>query len=146
MSPPVTLRIVVRHPLPGVELRLQRGRDQLVPPVAQTPEAATFELVLEALERSGGGMVLRGAEAQGTPAKRFVYINAGTYAGQADSPWGRRAKVPLTGLDGTVVAAARALPGAVIVGVIDGRARDGGPAAATVPLLGDGWTVVAPND
>jgi hypothetical protein len=54
--------------------------------------------------------------------------------------------VPLTGLDGTVVAAARALPGAVIVGVIDGRARDGGPAAATVPLLGDGWTVVAPND
>lgn len=32
-----TLRIVVRHPLPHVELRLQRGRDELVPPVATVP-------------------------------------------------------------------------------------------------------------
>jgi hypothetical protein len=39
------------------------------------------------------------------------------------------------------VAVAR--PGAVVVAEIDGRARDGGPAAATVPLLGAGWRLVA---
>jgi hypothetical protein len=141
----VTLRIVVRHPLPGVALRLQRGRDELVPPVAQTADAATFELRLEVQPRPDGGAVLRGAEAQGPPAGRFVYINAGTYAGQPDSPWGRRAKVPLTAVPASLVAAALAKPGAVIVGAIDGRGRGGGPAAATVPLLGDGWSLVTPG-
>lgn len=145
MPPTVTLRIVVQHPLPGVELRLQRGRDELVPPVVRTAEAATFELRLEAQTRLDGGAVLRGPEAQGPPAKRFVYINAGTYAGQADSPWGCRAKVPLTEIRGSLVAAALARPGAVIAGAIDGRARNGGPAAATVPLLGEGWSVVLPD-
>ena len=145
MPATVTLRIVVRHPLPGVELRLQRGRDELIPPVARTAEAATFELRLEAEARADGGAVLRGPEAQGPPARRFVYINAGTYAGQGASPWGRRAKVPLTGVGGALVAAAQARPGAAIVGEIDGRARDGGPAAATVPLLDGGWRVVPPD-
>ena len=143
MPEAVTLRIVVRHPLPGVELRLQRGRDELVPPVARTADAATFECRLDAQPRPDGGALLRGPAAQGPPAGRFVYITAGTYAGQHDSPWGRRAKVPLTELRGSLVAAALARPGTVIVGAIDGRGRDGGPAAATVPLLGDGWRLVA---
>jgi hypothetical protein len=35
-----------------------------------------------------------------------------------------------------------ATPGAVIEARIAGKAKDGGPAAASVPLLGDGWRVV----
>ena len=82
-------------------------------------------------------------QARKPPAKRFVYINAGTYAGQHGSPWGRRAKVPLTEVTGALVEAALARPGAVLVATIDGRARDGGPAAATVPLVNDAWHLVA---
>jgi len=141
MSETVTFRIVVRDPLPGVELRLQRGRDGLVPPVERTAEAATFEFRLEVEAALDGGVRLRGPEVQGPPAKRFVYINAGTYAGQADSPWGVRAKVPLMGLH-AAVAAVSGRPGVVIEGTIDGRGRGGGPAAATVVLLGGGWEVV----
>lgn len=143
MHAAITLRIVVRHPLPGVELRLQRGRAELVPPVARTADAATFECRLAAEPLADGGVRLRGPEVQGPPAGRFVYITAGTYAGQADSPWGRRAKVPLTALGPALVAEALARPGAAFVGAIDGRARDGGPAAATVPLLDDGWHLVS---
>jgi hypothetical protein len=77
---------------------------------------------------------------QGPPAGRFVYVNAGSYAGQPDASTGRRAKVPLAGLSAGVVAAVR--PGFVIEGAIAGRGRDGGPAAATVPLLGAGWEAV----
>ena len=142
MAQTVLLRIVVRHPVPGVELRLQRGRDELVPPVARSADAATFEFQLVTQLRPDGTVVMRGPEVQGPPAGRFVYINAGTYAGQADSPWGRRAKVSLTDVYSALVATALAQTGAVILGTIDGRARDGGPAAATVPLLGDGWSVV----
>src|SRR3982751_2699349 len=105
MSETVTFRIVVRYPLSGVELRLQRGRDELVPPVLRTADAAVFELQLEAQPRSDGGALLRGPAAQGPPAARFVYINAGTYAGQHGSPWGRRAKVPLGEVRGSLVAA-----------------------------------------
>lgn len=142
MPSEVTLRLVVRDPFPGVDLRVQRGRDQLVPPAHASADAVTFEIRVEAHARSDGGVVVRGPEVQGPPAGRFVYVNAGTYAGQGDSPWGRRAKIPLGALSGRLIDAALAQPDTVIVATIDGRARDGGPAAATVPLVGEGWHVV----
>jgi hypothetical protein len=145
VSQKVTFRIVVRDPLPGVELRLQHGRAELVPPTTRSSNAATFEFELEAQPRGNDGVVFRGAAAQGPPASRFVYINAGTYAGQADSPWARRAKVPLTDVRGALVSKALGKPGALIVGAIDGHARDGGPAAATVELLDEGWRLELPE-
>lgn len=36
-----------------------------------------------------------GPFAQGPPAARFVYVDVGTYAGQKNTPWARRMKVPL---------------------------------------------------
>ena len=121
---------------------MQRGRDELVLPVTRSASAATFELVLDTRTQSDGSTTLRGPEVQGKPGARFVYINSGTYAGQSDSPWGRRAKVSLTGLSDEMLASALARPGSVIQATIDGHGRDGGPAAATVPLLDGGWHVV----
>lgn len=141
MPPSLTLRLTVRRPVPGVLLRVQRGRDALVPPVDASSDAVTFELQVDADARADGRVVCRGPEVQGPPAGRFVYVNAGTYAGQADAAVGRRAKVSLSGLSAAVVAAALARPGAVVAATIDGRARDGGPATASVPLLGGGWEV-----
>lgn len=142
MRQPLTLRLTVRRPVAGVLLRVQRGRDALVEPAAESADAVTFELRVEAEVREDGRVACRGPEVQGPPAGRFVYVNAGSYAGQADAAFGRRAKVPLAGLSGAVVAAALAQAGSVVAGAIDGRARDGGPAAASVPLLDDGWRVV----
>ena len=141
MPQPLTVRLTVRHPVPNVLLRVQRGRDALVLPIAESPDAVTFELQVEVEVRADGRVAWRGPEVQGPPAGRFIYVNAGTYAGQVDAAFGRRAKVPLTELPGAVVSAALARPGAVVAGAIDGRARDGGPAAATVPILDDGWHV-----
>jgi hypothetical protein len=78
---------------------------------------------------------------QGPPGGRFVYVNVGTYAAQPDSPWGRRAKVPLGGITDALLDAALASPGAVLEAAFAGRGRDGGPSCATVPLLGGGWRV-----
>ena len=33
---------------------------------------------------------------QGPAGERFVYINIGTYAGQLNTPWSRRLKIPLS--------------------------------------------------
>ena len=54
-----------------------------------------------------------------------------------DADWQRRAKVPLAGITWTMIK-----KGSVIEAHIEGTARDGGPACATVPLLGGGWKVV----
>lgn len=143
MADELTLHIVVRDPHPEVTLRMQRGRYELVAPVRSSAEAVTFELLVQVVTRADGTIVLKGPEVQGPPAQRFVYVNAGQYAGAPPSPWSRRAKIPLGAISDALIQAVRSMPDAVLRAEIHGRARDGGPAAATVPLLGAGWTVVS---
>lgn len=151
MSDTVALRLVVERPPAGVTWRMQRGRDALVAPVRESPDALAFALTLRVADGPDGAPTLRGPEAQGPPASRFVYLNSGTYALQAGTRWSRRAKVPLAGIPPALLARARATPGAVLEARIAGTGRDGGPACASVPLLGDGWRLVplaplAPDD
>ena len=138
----VALRLIVAHPPAGVTWRMQRGRDALVAPVRETPAEIAFALTLRVADGPDGAPTLRGPEAQGPPASRFVYLNSGTYALQADTPWSRRAKVPLTGIPPALLARARGTPGAVLEARIAGTARDGGPACASVKLLDAGWRLV----
>ena len=138
----VSLRLIVERPPAGTVWRMQRGRDALVAPVRETSEAIAFALSLRVADGPDGAPTLRGPEAQGPPASRFVYLNSGTYAGQAATPWSRRAKVPLTGMPAVLLARARGTPGAVLEARIAGTARDGGPACASVKLLDEGWRLV----
>jgi hypothetical protein len=106
----------------------------------------TFEFEVRVGTRSGGHPNFLGAFAQGPPAGRFVYINSGTLAGQADSVWTRRAKVPLAGITWAMIERARAA-GSMLETEIERTARDGGPVCATVPLLSGGWRMAAePRD
>jgi len=134
----VKLRIVLVTPPRGVTFALQRGKFELVPPVSRTPDAVAFELDVRVGTRPDGEPNFLGPFTQGPPAARFIYINSGTSAGQPESPWTRRAKVPLTGITRTLVD--KAGENGIVEARIAGTGRDGGPACATVPLLG-GWTV-----
>ena len=73
---------------------------------------------------------------------RFVYLNSGTLAGEAHSVFTRRAKVSLMTITREQVLQTLQLPGRVLEVRINGTGKDGTPACATVPLLGDGWRVV----
>jgi hypothetical protein len=143
MSDTVTLRVTIDAPVPGVALAVQQGRAALVPPVRVTSEAVTFEVRAEVRVRPDGTIMLAGAEVHGPPAGRFLYVTVGTRAGQPDSPWNRRAKVPLSGIPADLLMAARAHSGVVLAARMAGRAKDGGPACATVPLLDEGWRLQA---
>ncbi len=142
MTARLTLRLIVREPVPGVALRIQRGKSDLVDPVSMSSDDVTFEIEV-GVYAVPGGFTLRGPEVQGPPAERFVYVNVGTYAGQPASPWSRRTKIPLGGITAALIEAAQSHGNCALVAEIGGRARDGGPAAATVKLLGNGWTVEA---
>jgi hypothetical protein len=139
------LRITVLHPPAGVDFRLQQRREELVPPVRQTEAEIHFEFTLRVRAAGDGSPVLNGAAAQGPPAGRFVYVNSGTRAGQKGSCWNRRAKVPLATLGWELIEAVLEAPGRVLEARIYGAARDGGPACATVPILGGGWRLTDAN-
>jgi hypothetical protein len=142
MEQDLPFRITVVDPPGGVAFRLQEKKDGLVSPTRSSRNVLSFdfELRLSGAPESGSPG-LRGGCAQGPPSGRFVYVNSGTCAGQADSWWTRRAKVPLAGVTWELVEQVAASQDAVLEARIAGKAKDGGPACATVPLLDGGWHV-----
>ncbi len=143
MPAEVTLRILVIDPPPGVAWAVQSGRTELIKALEQSAGQIVFDVSVRlGATRSDGKPALLGPVTQGTPASRFLYANSGTRAGQADSCWDRRAKVPLTGITRQLIEQARRSPGARLEARFMGTDRDGGPACATVPLLDGGWRVI----
>jgi len=135
----VRVRIVVTDPVPGVAYRVQVGRDGLHPPAQEGVRAVTFEFALRVGNARDGAPNFLPPFAQGPAGGRFLYVCSGVRAGQAGSCWERRAKIPLAGIRASLLRTARATPAATLEARIDGRAKDGGPACATVPLLDGGW-------
>jgi hypothetical protein len=131
----VRLRIVVEKPPAGVLFCVQGKLGEYLCPIKSTGEDLTFEVSM----RAKPGSRFLGPITQGPPSARFVYVCSGTCAGDASSCWTRRAKLPLATITSKLVAEAK--KGAVLEARIAGTAKDGGPACATVPLIGGGWRV-----
>ncbi len=145
MPADLTLRILVINPPPGVAWAVQSGRTELIKALEQSAGQIVFEVrVRLGATRSDGKPALLGPVTKGTPASRFLYANSGTGAGQADSCWDRRAKVPLTGITRQLIERVQRSPGVRLEARFMGTGRDGGPACATVALLGGGWRVIEP--
>jgi Family of unknown function (DUF5990) len=136
------LRITLIKPPLGVPFCLQQGKADLVPPSTDSGETVSFDFTVNiANDRADGPPNFRGPFVQGPPGGRFIYINSGTYAGQADSCWSRRAKIPLSGITWYLIEEALSKSSAVLEARIAGTAGDGGPACATIGLLDGGWKV-----
>lgn len=134
----LTLRIILADPPPGVVFSKQDAKGRPIDPVRTDPEGdLSFDIPITLTRtpdgaRPGGGFVR--ADGRG----RFVYIASGQQAGDCRTDWSRRLKVYLDGLPPDVV------DGEALAATIAGRAKDGGPACATVPLLA-GWTRLTPR-
>ncbi|HEV7670754.1 MAG TPA: DUF5990 family protein [Thermoanaerobaculia bacterium] len=143
MHPDLPVRILVLRPPGGVTFAVQKGKDELLPPAEITEEHLTFDFTLRVHgDPQEGPPNFRGPFAQGPPHGRFVYVNSGTAAGQHASVWTRRAKIQLGGIGWDLIAKVQAKDGALLEARIAGTGKDGGPACATVPLVGGGWKVV----
>ena len=129
----LTLRIVLERPPKGVDFGLQKGRGSVFETV-QTQRSSGKDL---AFQFSVGvkGPSLVGPFVQGPAGQRFVYLDIGTYAGQADSCWSRRLKIPLIGITIDRIAA-----GDILEARVPGTGKDGGPSCATVKPFA-GWKV-----
>jgi hypothetical protein len=145
------LRIVVLRPPPGTVFRLQRGRvgvgtgPTLVAPTHESPDELVFDFTVRvgADAQRDGSPLLVGAFAHGSLRDRFIYVTSGRPAVDgAPWNWDRRAKVPLGGITADMIEAVLAHPDAMLEARIEGTARDGRAAAATVPILDGGWEPV----
>ena len=130
MTRELTLRIIIETPPPGVDFALQKGRGKLYETV-QKQRSDGKDVVFECQPSVREGLstvaALGGPFLQGPPRQRFIYVDIGTYAGQADSRWSRRLKIPLEGIPPKFIGT-----GGVLEARVPGTGRDGGPTCATV--------------
>jgi len=139
MRQQIGMRIRVIDPLKGVAMHVQRGRHELLPPLKQTASELVFEFEID-VDISSGTPNFLGAYAQGPKDARFVYVNSGTYAGDPNSGFGRRAKLSLMSITETQVDEVLASKSAKLETSFPGVGRDGGPTCASVKGLV--WKVV----
>jgi hypothetical protein len=141
MTRELVIRIRIEAPPPDVAWALQLGRSELLSPSQRAPQLE-FETTVRVVMGASGDLDFRGPAVQGPRAGRFVYLTSGTRAGQRESCWDRRAKVSLEGLRPLLAEASDEAALTHAVAAINGTSRDGGPACASVPLLGSGWRLV----
>jgi hypothetical protein len=139
IKPTIRVRIAVINPPSGVSFAVQEGKSDLVGIKQSSGENLIFEFSLNVADLESNPVRFTGKFAQGPTAARFVYINSGTLSAQVGSCWTRRAKVPLWGVLPELVREA-VEKNKVLFAEISGRAKDGGPACASVKLLA-GWSL-----
>ena len=126
---PVQLRIVIESPVAGVLHSLQaKDGHPLNPKVSKTGEPLSFDVPI----RVGPGPKFFGDQVRREgPNRRFVYIRVGQSAGDPRSPWSRRMKIDIHDLGQDLLDRASSA-GRVIQITVNGTAKDGSPACATV--------------
>lgn len=134
----IPIRIRVLRPIPEAAMKVQRGKDELLAPVASSDKELVFEFEISA-DLSATEPNFLGKFAQGPKSARFVYVNSGKYAGNPFTQWNRRAKISLMNITGDQVRAVAADPKLVLETEFEGVGRDGGPTCASVK--GIEWTV-----
>ncbi|NOT46741.1 MAG: hypothetical protein HOP17_03180 [Acidobacteria bacterium] len=131
MKQEIPFRIVVADPLAGVFMKVQKGKDAYLAPTATSSRTITFDFSLM-VDLEGDIPNFLGPFSQGPKTSRFIYVNSGTYAGQGNTLWARRAKLSLMSISKEKVEAVLASTGARLETTIQGIGRDGGPVCASV--------------
>ena len=124
----LTLRIVLQQPPAGVDFALQKGRGSAYETVQkQRSKAGDLEFDFTVTVKAGKEVLpdFAGPFVQGPSGERFVYLDIGTYAGQADTCWSRRLKIPLSGISWDLVDSR-----AILLALVPGTGTDGGPSCA----------------
>jgi len=141
----LNLRIVLEQPPPGVDFGLQLGQGRDYETIQKQQSNGTdlsFDCSVTVRNNRPDGLPnFLGPLTQGPPAARFIYVDAGQFAGQMDSCWSRRIKIPLTVIGWEMLKKASHDPDILIEARLRGTGRDGGPACGTVRPA-QGWKLI----
>ena len=141
----VKLRIILVAPPPGVDFGIQEGKGSHYATIhKQRSKDADliFEFAVTIKDNRDDGLPnFLGPLTHGPMTGRFIYINIGKSAGQFDSCWDRRLKIPLGEITWELIE--KASTKMLLAARLPGTGKDGGPSCATVKPI-DGWKVGKP--
>lgn len=143
MNQEITLKIVLENPPSGVDFGLQKGSGNLYETIQIqrfSGKDLAFEFPITVKLNKDGLPNFLGVFVQGPTNQRFVYLDIGTCAGQRDSEWSRRLKVPLTGITMDTINELAADSDKILEARVPGTGKDNGPNCATVKPF-TGWHI-----
>lgn len=141
MNQEFTFKIILQKPPADVDYGLQKGSGNNYG-IIQKQRSTDIDLIFsfKVIIKNGKNSLpdFYGPMVQGPAGERFVYIGIGTYAGEPDSPWSRRLKIPLRDISSEMIHKLLADPSMILETKVSGTGKDGTPACATVKPFG-GW-------
>lgn len=146
MERQVTLRVIVESPPTDVDFGVQEGHGNEYKTIQKqrfTKQDLRFEFPIRVKEGKDGQPNFLGSFAQGPANQRFIYLDIGTCAGQTNTPWSRRLKIPLAGITWPMIEQASDASHIIEVRV-PGTGKDGGPTCGTVKNF-SGWMLSRSN-
>jgi hypothetical protein len=138
------IRIILETPPAGVDYGIQKGSGNKYETIEkQRSEGRDLQFNFSVMIKNAdpASPDFSGPFVQGPPGERFIYIDIGKAAGQFDTPWSRRLKIPLKNI---LMETPDILSGTatnIMVTKVPGTAKDGGPNCATVKPFA-GWYFV----
>jgi Family of unknown function (DUF5990) len=144
MNQELSIRIILESPPTGVEFGLQKGNGnqyETIQKQRSNNNDLCFEFKISVKESKTPLPDFKGPYVQGLINERFIYIDIGTYAGQGDSPWSRRLKIPLRDISPETIKLLLTDSSFTLQTKVPGTGKDGGPNCATVRPF-SGWHLI----
>jgi hypothetical protein len=148
MESEITLQIILTRPTHDVIYGLQKGSGSNYETVQKQIFSSgdlSFKFTIKVKGDRSKDKLPRfsGSYVHGSPDNKFVYIDIGKAAGQTDSIWSRRLKIPLTVITWEEIDSFTENPNLIMETHVPGTGKDGSPNCATVKPFG-GWHCVKP--
>ena len=144
MNQELPIRIILEGPPTGVDFGIQKGNGnqyETIQKQRSNNNDLSFEFKISVKESKTPLPNFTGPYVQGPLNERFIYIDIGTYAGQTDSVWGRRLKIPLRDISYETIKLLLTDSSFILETKVPGTGKDGGPNCATVkPFFG--WHLI----
>jgi hypothetical protein len=144
MNQELTLKIVLENPPGGIDFGLQKGsgnKYETIQIQRSSDKNLEFEFAITVKLNYDGLPNFLGVFVQGPPSQRFIYIDIGTCAGQKDTVWSRRLKIPLIGISLSTIEELSTNRNKILEARVPGTGRDNGPNCATVKPF-SGWHIL----
>jgi hypothetical protein len=141
MNREISIRIILESPPAGVDFGIQKGSGNTYETILKQRSGKgdlCFEFKISVKESKSSSYNFAGPFVQGPTNERFIYIDIGTAAGQVNSVWTRRLKIPLRNITSEIIEQMLADSSLVLETKVPGTGKDGGPNCATVKPF-PGW-------
>jgi hypothetical protein len=141
MKQEIPIRIILENPPSGVDFGIQKGKGnpyETIQKQRSGKDDLCFECSIGVKTSPTTAPDFTGPLVHGPISERFIYVDIGTCAGQFDSVWSRRLKIPLRDISPETIKLLLEGFSLVLETKVPGTGKDGGPNCATVKPF-SGW-------